>query len=130
MKHKTATTVTIRLLERRLDELLAELRAVAPELVKQLEQTMAALREQPVERGEYEGLDRGAAIHKYLAKVGKPTELRQVCDALEAPNSRFNARSIWDGAKREVEFRRVLNVADKSKGEAWVLALPEWRKKA
>ena len=63
MKHKPATTVTIRLLERRLDELLAELRVLAPDLVKQLEQTMAALREQPVERGEYEGLDRGAAIH-------------------------------------------------------------------
>ena len=130
MKHKPATTVTIRLLERRLDELLAELRVLAPDLVKQLEQTMAALREQPVERGEYEGLDRGAAIHKYLAKMGKPTDLRQICDALEAPSSRFDARSIWDGAKREVEFGRVVNVANKSQGETWVLALPEWSKKA
>ena len=130
MKHKTATTVTIRLLERRRDELLAELRGVAPELVKELEQTMAALREQPLERGEYEGLDRGSAIQKYLKKMGRPADLREVCDVLKAPNSRFNARSIWDGAKREVDLRRVVNVADRGKGETWVLALPEWRMRA
>ena len=61
-----------------------------------------------------------------LAKVGRPAELREIRDAVSAPVSRFDARSIWDGGKREVEQGRMRNVADEQKGEDWVLSLPEW----
>jgi hypothetical protein len=43
-----------------------------------------------------------------------------------APASRFDGRSIWDGGKRAVQEGRMLNVAETSRGEDWVLALPEW----
>ncbi|HEV2274256.1 MAG TPA: hypothetical protein VGR96_08825 [Acidobacteriaceae bacterium] len=118
---------TVRLLEARRQELLGELRALAPDLVQKLEETLEALREHTGERGEFDGLDRPAAIRKYLAKVGRPTDLREIRDALATPASRFEGRSIWDGGKREVEQGRLLNVADERKGEDWVLALPEWR---
>ena len=119
-------TRTVRLLEDRLDELMGELRVVAPALTDKLEETLAALREQWPIRGEYEGLDRAGVIRKYLLQVGRPTELREIRDAVAAPVSRFDARSIWDGAKREVEQGRLRNVADEGKGEEFVLALPEW----
>ena len=105
---------------------MGELRALAPELVAKLEQIQEALKEQRPERGEYEGLDRPAVIRKYLLKVGRPAELREIRDAVAAPASRFDGRSIWDGGKREVEQGRLLNVADEKKGEDWVLSLPEW----
>ena len=82
--------------------------------------------EQQPERGEYEGLDRPAVIRKYLLKVGRPSELREIREALAAPVSRFDGRSIWDGGKREVEQGRLVNIADPGKGEDWVLSLPEW----
>ena len=41
----TTPSLTVRLLEERRDELLGELRALAPELVQKLEQTLEALRE-------------------------------------------------------------------------------------
>ena len=113
-------------MEQRRDELLAELRALAPDLVAKLELTLEALLEQWPARGEYEGLDRPGVIRKYLMKVGRPAELREIRDAVAAPASRFDGRSIWDGGKREVEQGRLLNVADENKGEDWVLALPEW----
>jgi hypothetical protein len=119
-------TLTVRLLKQRRDELLEELRALAPDLVQKLEQTLEALVEQRPERGEYEGLDRPAVIRKYLVKVGRPAELREIRDAVASPASRFDGRSIWDGGKREVEQGRMLNVADRRKGEDWVLCLPEW----
>jgi hypothetical protein len=119
-------THTVRLLKQRRDELLGELRALAPDLVQKLEQTLEALTEQRPERGEYEGLDRPAVIRKYLLKVGRPAELREIRDAVASPASRFDGRSIWDGGKREVEQGRLLNVADEGKGEDWVLSLPEW----
>ena len=128
MGPKSKSTLTVRLLKQRRDELLGELRAIAPELVEKLEETLEALQEQKAERGEYEGLDRPAVIRKYLLKVGRPSELREIRDAVAAPVSRFDARSIWDGGKREVERGRILNVASGEKGEAWVLALPEWEK--
>ncbi len=124
--HKSTSTFTVRLLEQRRDELLGELRRVAPELVEKLEMTLEALREQSPERGEYDGLDRPAVIRKYLEKLGRPAELREIRDAVAAPASRFDGRSIWDGGKREVEQGRLVNVADESKGEDWILSLPEW----
>ncbi len=126
MGPKSTPTLTVRLLKQRRDELLGQLRVLAPELVRKLEQTLQALTEQKPERGEFEGLDRPAVIRKYLLKVGRPAELREIRDAVAAPASRFDARSIWDGGKREVEQGRILNVADESKGEDWVLSLPEW----
>ncbi len=123
---RSTPTLTVRLLKQRRDELLGELRVLAPDLVQKLEQTLEALKEQRPERGEYDGLDRPAVIRKYLLKVGRPAELREIRDAVEAPASRFDGRSIWDGGKREVEQGRLLNVADESKGEDWVLSLPEW----
>lgn len=99
---------------------------LAPDLVAKLELTLEALLEQWPARGEYEGLDRPGVIRKYLLKVGRPAELREIRDAVAAPASRFDGRSIWDGGKREVEQGRLLNVADEHKGEDWVLALPEW----
>ena len=106
--------------------MLGELRVLAPDLVRKLEQTLEALCEQKPERGEYDGLDRPAVIRKYLLKVGRPAELREIRDAVASPVSRFDGRSIWDGGKREVEQGRLLNVADRRKGQAWVLSLPEW----
>ncbi len=126
MGPRSTPTLTVRLLKQRQDELLGELRLLAPDLVQKLEQTLDALREQRPERGEYDGLDRPAVIRKYLLKVGRPAELREIRDAVAAPASRFDGRSIWDGGKREVEQGRMLNVADESKGEDWVLSLPEW----
>ena len=123
---RSTPTLTIRLLKQRRDELLGELRALAPDLVHKLEQTLEALSEQRPERGEYEGLDRPAVIRKYLLQVGRPTELRKIRDAVASPASRFDARSIWDGGKREVEQGRMVNIADEGKGEDWVLSLPEW----
>jgi hypothetical protein len=127
MGPKSKSTLTVRLLKQQRDDLLRELRAIAPELVEKLEETLQALQEQKAERGEYEGLDRPSVIRKYLLKVGRPSELREIRDAVAAPVSRFDARSIWDGGKREVEHGRLLNVANGEKGEAWVLALPEWK---
>jgi hypothetical protein len=124
--HKSTPTLTVRLLEQRRDELLGELRGLAPELVEKLEMTLEALKEQSPTRGEYDGLDRPAVIRNYLLKVGRPAELREIRDAVAAPASRFDGRSIWDGGKREVEQGRLVNVADESKGEDWVLSLPEW----
>jgi hypothetical protein len=126
MGPKSTPTLTIRLLKQRRDELLEELRAIAPELVEKLKETLQALQEQKAERGEYEGLDRPAVIRKYLLKVGRPSELREIRDAVASPVSRFDGRSIWDGGKREVEQGRILNVANEAKGEVWVLSLPEW----
>lgn len=126
MGSKSAPTHTVRLLKERRVELLGELRALAPELVEKLEQTLKALEELRPERGEYDGLDRPAVIRQYLLKVGRPSELREIRDAVAAPVSRFDGRSIWDGGKREVQRGRLLNVADQSKGEDWVLSLPEW----
>jgi hypothetical protein len=120
---------TVRLLEARRDELLGELRTLAPDLVQKLEETLEALKEHTGEPREFDGLDRPAVIRKYLAKVGRPSNLREIRDAVAAPASRFDARSIWDGGKREVEQGRLLNVANEAKGEDWVLALPEWGKK-
>jgi hypothetical protein len=114
------------LLETQRDELLAELRGLAPDLVQKLEATLEALKEHTGERSEFDGLDRPAVIRKYLAKVGRPADLREIRDAVASPASRFDARSIWDGGKREVEQGRLMNVAKESKGEDWVLALPEW----
>ena len=118
---------TVRLLEERRQELLVELHRIAPDLVQKLEETLEALREHSGERGEFDGLDRPAAIRKYLVKVGRPADLREIRDGVAAPASRFEGRSIWDGGKREVEQGRLINVADERKGEDWVLALPEWR---
>jgi hypothetical protein len=84
--------------------------------------------EQRPERGEYEGLELPAVIRKYLLKIGRPVELREIRDAVAAPASRFNAKSIWDGGKREVEQGRILNIADQNKGEEWVLSLPDWKR--
>lgn len=126
MANRPFVTKTIHLLEERRDEILRELSGVAPDLVNKLEETLEALREHRGERGEYDGLDRPAAIRKYLAKVGRPANLREIRDAVAAPASRFDGRSIWDGGKREVEQGRLLNVADPLKREDWVLALPEW----
>ena len=112
MGPRSTATLTLRLLKQRKDELLGELRALAPEVVEKLEQTLEALTEQRPERGEYEGLDRPAVIRQYLSKIGRPVELREIRDAVAAPASRFNARSIWDGGKREVEQGRMLNIAD------------------
>ncbi len=125
LQASTERTVTLRLLEDRRQELLEQLRPMAPELVRKLELTLEALKEQRAERGEYEGLDRAGAIRLYLQKIGRPASLREIRDAVAAPASRFHGRSIWDGAKREVEHGRLLNVADPSKGEEWVLALPD-----
>jgi hypothetical protein len=124
--HSSPPTLIVRLLEQRLDELLAELRPLAPDLVEKLELTLEALKEQWPIRGEYDGLDRPGVIRKYLLKVGRPADLREIRDAVAAPASRFDARSIWDGGKREVEQGRLLNVADVNKGEDWVLSLPDW----
>ncbi|HET6216710.1 MAG TPA: hypothetical protein VFE27_06790 [Acidobacteriaceae bacterium] len=126
MGPRSTPTLTVRLLKQRRDELLGELRVLAPDLVQKLELTLEALTEQRPERGEYDGLDRPAVIRKYLLKVGRPTELREIRDAVASPASRFDGRSIWDGGKREVQQGRLLNVADTRKGEDWVLALPEW----
>ena len=46
MAKRPIPIATVRLLEGRREELLAELRAIAPELVRKLEETLAALREQ------------------------------------------------------------------------------------
>jgi hypothetical protein len=124
--HKSAPTLAVLLLQQRRDELLNELRSVAPEAVERLELVLEALKEQIPPRGEYDGLDRPGVIRKYLLKVGRPVDLREIRDAVAAPASRFDGRSIWDGGKREVEQGRLLNVADASKGEDWVLSLPEW----
>jgi hypothetical protein len=129
MGPKLTSTVTVRLLNQRLEELMGELRALAPEVVRKLEQIQAALKEQRPEPGEYEGLGRPEVIRKYLLKVGRPAELREIRDAVAAPVSRFDGRSIWDGGKREVEQGRLLNIADGNKGEDWVLSLPEWDRK-
>lgn len=129
MPRRAVPLRTVRLLEERRQELLNELRALsreAAELVDKLEETLEALREQNGERGEFEDLDRPGVIRKYLSKVGRPADLREIRDAVAAPASRFDGRSIWDGGKREVEQGRLLNVADEVKGEDWVLALPEW----
>lgn len=126
--HK-ATTLTVRLLEQRRDELLTELRNMAPDLAEKLILTLEALKEQAPARSEYEGLDRPQVIRKYLQKIGRPAELREIRDAVAFPVSRFDGRSIWDGGKREVEQGRLVNVADARKGEFWVLALPEWVQK-
>ncbi len=126
MRVKSIPTLTGRLLQERKAELLGELRALAPELVQKLEQTLEALTEQRSEPGEYNGLDRHGVIRKYLLKVGRPAELREIRDAVAAPASRFDGRSIWDGGKRAVQEGRMLNVAEASKGEDWVLSLPEW----
>jgi len=128
--HNSASTLTVLLLEQRRDELLTELRARAPQLVEKLELVLEALKEQSPSRGEYDGLDRPGVIRKYLLKVGRPAELREIRDAVAAPASRFDGRSIWDGGKREVEQGRLLNVADESKGEDWVLSLPEWEQRS
>jgi hypothetical protein len=128
MGPRSKSTLTVRLLKQRRDELLGELRVVSPDLVEKLERTLEALEEQRPERGEYEGLDRPAVIRKYLLKVGRPSELREIRDAVAAPVSRFDGRSIWDGGKREVEQGRMLNIADQGKGEDWVLSLPEWER--
>jgi hypothetical protein len=128
MGRKSKSTLTVRLLEQRRDELLEELRVLAPDLVEKLVQAMEALKEQRPERGEYEGLARAAVIRKYLLKVGRPSELREIRDAVAAPASRFDGRSIWDGGKREVEQGRMMNIADHLKGEDWVLSLPEWER--
>ena len=106
--------------------MLEEVRSLNPHLADKLALTLEALHEQSPARGEYDGLDRPAVIRKYLLKVGRPAELREIRDAVAAPASRFPGRSIWDGGKREVEQGRLLNVADENKGEDWVLALPEW----
>ena len=127
---RSTSTLTLRLLKQRKVELLGELRALAPELVEKLERTLEALMEQRPERGEYEGLDRPTAIRKYLLKIGRPVELREIRDAVAAPASRFNAKSIWDGGKREVEQGRMLNIADQNKGGEWVLSLPEWKRES
>ncbi len=132
MARRMIATRTVRLLEERRQELLGELRALSQEaaaLVQKLEETLDALREHNGERGEFDGLDRPAAIRKYLERVGRPVDLREIRDAVAAPASRFEPRSIWDGGKREVEQGRLLNVADESKDQDWVLALPEWRLK-
>ena len=55
-------------------------------------------------------------IRKYLLKVGRPAELREIRDAVASPVSRFDGRSIWDGGKREVEQGRMVNVADQEQG--------------
>jgi hypothetical protein len=130
MGPRPTSTLTLRLLKQRKVELLGELRALAPELVEKLEQTLEALTEQRPERGEYEGLDRPTAIRKYLLKIGRPAELREIRDAVAEPASRFTARSIWDGGKREVKQGRMLNIADQNKGEEWVLSLPEWKRES
>jgi hypothetical protein len=124
--HKSAPTLAVLLLEQRRNELLNELRSLAPEAVEKLELVLEALKEQIPPRGEYDGLDRPGVIRKYLLKVGRPVDLRDIRDAVASPASRFDGRSIWDGGKREVEQGRLLNVADASKGEDWVLSLPEW----
>lgn len=108
MGSKSTPTHTVRLLKERRVELLGELRALAPELVEKLEQTLKALEELRPERGEYDGLDRPAVIRQYLLKVGRPSELREIRDAVAAPVSRFDGRSIWDGGKREVQRGRLL----------------------
>jgi hypothetical protein len=126
MVSRPSSPLTVRLLQQRRDELLQELRRVSPELVEKLELTLQALKEEWPERGEYDGLDRSGVIRKYLLKVGRPTELKEIRDAVAAPASRFDARSIWDGGKREVVQGRMMNVADENKGEQWVLSLPEW----
>src|ERR1700722_5977515 len=130
MGPRSTPTLTVRLLKQRRDELLGELRVVAPDLVQKLEQTLEALTEQRPERGEYDGLDRPAVIRKYLLKVGRPTGLREIRDAVASPVSRFDRRSIWGCGKREVEQGRLVNVADASKGQDWVLSLPEWAKRS
>jgi len=122
----STSSLTLRLLLERKEELLQELRAISPELVEKLELTLDALQEQRPTPGEYDGLDRSGVIRKYLLKVGRPAELREIREAVAAPASRFDGRSIWDGGKREVEYGRILNVADEGKGQEWVLALPEW----
>jgi hypothetical protein len=124
--HKSAPTLAVLLLEQRRNELLNELRSLAPEAVEKLELVLEALKEQIPPRGEYDGLDRPGVIRKYLLKVGRPVDLRDIRDVVASPASRFDGRSIWDGGKREVEQGRLLNVADASKGEDWVLSLPEW----
>src|ERR1700678_1329721 len=126
MGPKSKSTLTVRLLKDRRDELLGELRAVAPDVVEKLVQTLKALEEQRPERGEYDGLDRPAVIRKYLLKVGRPSELREIRDAVAAPVSRFDGRSIWSRGKRVVEQGRMVNIADAGKGDDWVLSLPDW----
>jgi hypothetical protein len=128
MEHKATPTLTVRLLKQQRDELLLELRALAPDLVEKLEMTLDALKEHSQERSEYDGLDRAGVIRKYLLKLGRPADLREIRDAVASPRSRFDGRSIWDGAKREIGHGRLLNVAEESKGEDWVLSLPEWAK--
>ena len=123
-------TLTVHLLEERRSELLDQLRPLNPELVHKLELTLLALKEQWPVRGEYDGLDRAGTIRQYLQTLGRPAPLREIRDAVASPASRFHRRSIWDGGKREVEQGRLVNVADPSKGEDWVLALPEWQLKA
>jgi hypothetical protein len=123
-------SLTLRLLEDRRNELLEQLRPMAPDLVHKLEMTLEALEEQWPARGEYDGLDRSGVIRQYLEKVGHPASLREIRDAVASPASRFHGRSIWDGGKREVEQGRLLNLADPGKGEDWLLALPEWHAKA
>lgn len=118
--------VTMTLLEQRRMELLAELRALAPDLVAKLEQTLEALQELGAAPGEFDGLDRPGLIRHYLLKVGRPADLREIRDAVASPVSRFDGRSIWDGGKREVEQGRLVNVAKPGRGEDWVLSLPEW----
>ena len=77
MPRRPLPTRTVRLLEERRLELLADLRAIAPELVQKLEETLEALKEHNGERGEYEGLDRIGVIRTYLAKLGRPADLRR-----------------------------------------------------
>ena len=112
MGPKFESTLTVRLLRQRRDELLAELRVLAPALVEKLEQTLEALKEQRPERGEYEGLDRPAVIRKYLLKVGRPSELREIRDAVAAPVSRFRwkidlgRRKERSRARPDAEYRQ------------------------
>jgi hypothetical protein len=130
MMSKSKPTLTVRLLKQQRDELMEQLRLVSPDLVEKLEQTIQAIKEQEPERGEYDGLDRPTVIRNYLLKVGRPTDLRLIREAVAAPASRFDARSIWDGGKREVEQGRMLNVAAGGNPEEWVLSLPEWEQAA
>ena len=126
MGPRSKPTLTVRLLKQRRDELLGELARPGPGSGGEAGTNPGGTEEQRPERGEYEGLDRPAVIRKYLLKVGRPSELREIRDAVAAPASRFDGRSIWDGGKREVEQGRMLNIADQGKGEDWVLSLPEW----
>ena len=61
--------------------------------VEKLELTLEALKEQWPIRGEYDGLDRPGVIRKYLLKVGRPADLREIRDAVAAPAASMQDRS-------------------------------------